>query len=256
MMKILTVAIQKGGTGKTTTAAVLAQAAAFRGLRVLAVDLDPQGNLSFALGANPAAETGTAYNLLMGRPAIECIQATAQGLDIIPASADLATITSGTGTAHRLRRALEPIKRDYDIIIIDTPPTAGELQYNALMAADGLIIPLQADAYNLQSLYQITGTARQIQQSNPALKLLGLVITQYDGRSIISRQMQKAIINKGAELGAPYLGAIRGAVAVKEAAALQQSLYQYAPKSKPAADYMDVFNYITENKYLHDAQEV
>lgn len=264
-MKVLTVAIQKGGTAKTTTAAILAQAAVARGLQVLAIDLDPQGNLSFALGANPAAETGTAYNLLTGRPAAECIHTTAQGLDVIPADRDLATITSGTGSARRLRQALEPIRDDYDLIIIDTPPTAGELQYNALMAADGLIIPLQADAYNLQSLYQMADTARQIQKVNPDLQILGLVFTQYDGRSIISRQMQTTIINNAAKMGVPYLGTIRGAVAVKEAAALQLSLYQYAPKSKPAADYMDVFNYITENKYLlktaqdnktQDAQEV
>ena len=150
-MKVITVAIQKGGTGKTTSAAILAQAAASRALQVLAIDLDPQGNLSFALGANPAAETGTAYNLLMGRPAAECIHTTAQGLDIIPADRDLAAITSGTGSARRLREALRPVREWYDLIIIDTPPTAGELQYNALMAADGLIIPLQADAYNLQS---------------------------------------------------------------------------------------------------------
>lgn len=264
-MKILTVAIQKGGTGKTTTAAALAQAAVYKGLQVLAVDLDPQGNLSFALGANPAAETGTAYNLLTGAPAAECIQGTGQGLDIIPADRDLATITSGTGSARRLRQALEPIKNDYDLIIIDTPPTAGELQYNALMAADGLIIPLQADAFNLQSLYQITDTAQQIQKSNTDLQILGIVFSQYDGRSIISRQMQRAIINKAGATGVPYLGTIRGAVAVKEAAALQKSLYQYAPKSKPAADYMDVFHAITGCKYLtnnaqdyikHDAQEV
>lgn len=254
-MRIITVANQKGGTGKSTTAAALAQAAVNKGLRVLAVDLDPQGNLSYTLGAQTAPGTGNSYNLLMGTPADRLIQATAQGMDVIPAGADLATITSGTGTAHRLRRALEPIKDNYDLIVIDTPPTAGELQYNALMAAEGLIIPLQADVYNLQSLYQITDTARQIQQGNPDLELLGVVFTQYNGRSIIARQMQEAIINKAAEMGAPYLGAIRGAVAVKEAAALQQSIYDYAPKSKPAADYMDVFNRVTGN-YTQHAQEV
>lgn len=256
-MKVITVAIQKGGTGKTTSAAILAQAAVSRGLKVLAIDLDPQGNLSFALGAQTAAEYGTAYNMLTGAPAAECIQTTGQGLDIIQADRDLAAITSGTGSARRLREALEPIKDNYDLLIIDTPPTAGELQYNALMAADGLIIPLQADAYNLQSLYQMADTARQIQQSNTDLQILGIVFTQYDGRSIISRQMQTTIINSAAKMGVPYLGTIRGAVAVKEAAALQQSLYQYAPKSKPAADYMDVFNYITDNKYLlKTAQEL
>ena len=245
-MKIITVAIQKGGTGKTTTAAALAQAAAYKGRKVLAIDLDPQGNLSFALGAQTAAETGTAYNLLMGLPASQLIQTTAQGLDIIPTDRDLAAITSGTGSARRLRQALEPIKDNYDLIIIDTPPTAGELQYNALMAADGLIIPLEADAFNLQSLYQMTDTARQIQQSNTGLQILGVVFTQYDGRSIISRQMRDAITQTAAAAGVPTLGTIRGAVAIKEAAALQQSIYSYAPKSKPAQDYLEIYNHIAQ----------
>lgn len=243
-MRVITVAIQKGGTGKTTTAAALAQAGAFMGRRVLAVDLDPQGNLSFALGAR--AGTGDSFNLLTGTPAARLIQETAQGLEIIPAHKDLATITSATGSARRLQKALEPVKNDYDLIIIDTPPTAGELQYNALMAAEGLIIPLQADAFNLQSLYQMTDTARQIQKNNADLQILGVVFTQYDGRSIIARQMREAITQAAGAADVPTLGAIRGAVAVKEAAALQQSLFVYAPKSKPALDYMEIYKHITQ----------
>ena len=245
-MKIITVAIQKGGTGKTTTAAILAQAAAYKGRKVLAIDLDPQGNLSFALGAQSAAESGNSYNLLMGLPATELIQTTGQGLDVIPSDRDLSTVTSGTGSARRLRKALQPIKDNYDLIVIDTPPTAGELQYNALMAADGLIIPLQADAFNLQSLYQMTDTARQIQNSNTDLQISGIVFTQYDGRSIISRQMRDAISSAAEAAGVPVLGTIRGAVAVKEAAALQQSLYSYAPKSKPAQDYLEIYKHIAQ----------
>ena len=220
---IITVAVQKGGTGKTTTAAVLAQAAAYKGLRPLAIDLDPQGNLSMALGAQ--MDTGNSYNMLTGAPAADQIQRTAQGVEIIAGSWNLSTITSGPGSARRLQEALEPIRGAFDMIIIDTPPTAGEMQYNALQASDRLIIPLQADTYNIQSLYQITETARQ---------------------------MQKTIINKAAEAGAPYLGTIRAAVAVKEAAALRRSLFEYAPRSKPAQDYIDVFNYITANKYFHN----
>ena len=247
MTEIITVAIQKGGTAKTTTAAALAQAAAYRGRRVLAIDADPQGNLSVALAAEIVPGAGNSYNLLEGLPADQLIQTTPQGLDVIPASWDLSTITSATGSARRLQRALEPIKGEYDLIVIDTPPTAGELQYNALQAATGVIIPLQADAYNLQSLYQITDTARQIQQSNQALSIKGILITQYDGRSTLARQMQAAIITKAAEMGVPYLGTIRQAVAVKEAAALQESLFDYAPKSKPAADYMALYERLQED---------
>ena len=141
-----------------------------------------------------------------------------------------------------------PLKKEYDLIVIDTPPTAGELQYNALQAATGLIIPLQADIYNLQSLYQITDTARQIQQTNPELKILGFLLTQYDRRSTIARQMQETITEQAAAMGVPYLGAIRAAVAVKEAAALQQSLFEYAPKSNPAADYLAVYDTIAKQE--------
>lgn len=246
-MKVITIAIQKGGTGKTTTAAALAQAAAYKGRRVLAIDLDPQGQLGFTLAADNSRNRGNAYNLLSGIRAQDLIQTTPQGVDIIPAAWDLQTVTSGPGSARRLQKAIEPLKREYDVIIIDTPPTAGELQYNALQAATGLIIPLQADIYNLQSLYQITDTARQIQGSNPGLVIKGFVLSQYDGRSTIARQMKETIIDTAEKLEVPYLGTIRQAVAVKEAAALQRSLFEYAPKSKPAADYMELYETLANN---------
>lgn len=245
-MQIITVAIQKGGTGKTTTAAAIAQAAVYRGRRVLAIDLDPQGQFSFTLGA----DTGRpgSYDLLNGATPAGLIQKIKPGLEVIPASWNLSTITSGRGSARRLQRAIDPLKGNYDIIVIDTPPTAGELQYNALQAATGLVIPLQADVYNVQSLYQITDTARQIQESNPKLIIKGFVLTQYDGRSTIARQMKEIITQRAAEIGVPYLGTIRGAVAVKEAAALQRSLFDYAPKSKPAIDYLELYETITKQE--------
>jgi len=241
--QIIAIAIQKGGTGKTTTAAALAQAAAYRGRTALAIDLDPQGNLSHAMGAR--TDTAGALDLLEGADPGDVIQGTAQGVDVIPASWNLATVTSGKGTARRLQEALRPLHGIYDTIIIDTPPTIGELQYNALQAADGLIIPLQADVYGLQSLYQITDTARQFEGSNPHLSILGIVFTQYDGRSLIARQMKETIQGAAAAISVPYLGDIRGAVVVKEAAALQRSLFEYAPKSKPAADYLALYDRIT-----------
>ena len=134
-MQIITVAIQKGGTGKTTTAAAVVQAAAYRGRSVLAIDLDPQGNLSFTLAAD-TSKPGS-YDLLGGAAAADLIQHK-PGYDVIPASWNLSTITSGRGSARRLQKAIEPLKKEYDLIVIDTPPTAGELQYNALQAATGL----------------------------------------------------------------------------------------------------------------------
>ena len=102
--KIISVSIQKGGTGKTTTAAALAQAAAYKGKKALAIDLDPQGNLSLALAAEMLPETGNSYNLLMGLPAADLIQTTPQGIDAIPACLDLLTVYSGPGSARRLQK--------------------------------------------------------------------------------------------------------------------------------------------------------
>lgn len=241
---IYTIATQKGGTGKTTTAAALAQAAAYTGKKALAIDLDPQGNLTFAFAADAGAPGS--YELLNGAPIEEVIQSTAQGVDIIAASPNLQTEKSAPGSARRLQEALEPIKRKYSIIIIDTPATAGELQYNALQAADRLLIPLHADTYNAQSLYQITAAAEQIKQSNPRLKIAGVILTQYDGRATISRQLREILEATAGLLKIPFLGTVRKAIAVQEAAALQRSLFEYAPKSNPAADYMQIFKSLTK----------
>lgn len=259
-MQIITIANQKGGTAKSTTAAALAQAAAHRGRRVLAVDLDPQGNLSYFLAAD--VNRPGAFEVLDGQPAAEAIQTTrdaqegrpaaeapAGRLDVIPASWNLQTISSGKGSARRLMAALEPIKGRYDLIIIDTPPTAGELQYNALMAATDLIIPLQADIVGLQGLDQMADTARQIQQTNRALAIRGCILTRSGGRSTLARQMAAATEARAREMGIPLLLAIREAVAIREAQTLQRDLYEYAPRSKPALDYMELLNRITgENR--------
>ena len=237
---IYTVATQKGGTGKTTTAAAIAQAAAYKGKRALAIDLDPQGNLTYCLAAD--ARASGAYDLLHGAPIADVIQKSPQGIDVISASLDLQTEKSSPGSARRLQEALAPIKRRYSVIVIDTPATAGELQYNALQAADRLIIPLEADAYNIQSVYQIADAAAYI----PHLKIAGVLLAKYDGRATITKQLQERLKETAAALHIPYLGTVRKAIAVQEAAALQLSLFDYAPKSKPAADYMRIFETITK----------
>lgn len=244
-MQIITTAIIKGGTGKTTTAAAIAQAAAADGKRVLAIDLDPQANLTYFIGANQNA--AGSYQLLHGTPAADVIQTTAQGIDAIAGSPDLATEATKAGSAGRLQRALEPIKDNYDLIVIDTAPTIGELTYNAILAATQLVIPLEADSSSLQGLYQITDIAEQLRRRNPALKVAGVVLTRYDSRPKINRYLHDVIADKGAEIGAPLLQEIRPGTVVREAQAMQQSLFDYAPKSKPAQDYLQLYKLLTEN---------
>lgn len=239
-MQIITTAVIKGGTGKTTTAAALAQAAAAEGYRVLAIDLDPQGNLTQALSANPN-EAGS-YDLLHG--ATEVIQSTEQNIDVIAASPDLATERTAPASAKRLQEALEPIKGNYDFIFVDTPPTIGELTYNALNASTGLLIPVETDVNSVQGIYQITDIAKLMQEHNPELKILGTVLTRYDNRPKINRHIKNIVTVDGQEMDAPLLMAIRNGIAIREAQALQVSLYEYAPKSKPAQDYKELFEMI------------
>lgn len=238
-MKVITICNQRGGIGKSTTAAALAQAACYKGFKCLVIDTDPQGHVSFFIGAN--TNTAGAFDLLEGEPAADVIQTTAAGLDVIPANWSLLTVTSSAGSARRLRGALEPIKEKYDFVIIDTPATAGELQNNALMASTDLIIPLQADVTGTKSLYLVTDAAKQIQRANPELKITGYILTSAGGRSTLARQMAEQIQQQARAINVPYLGAIRKAVAIQEAQAMQQSLFEYAPKSKPAEDYLEVF---------------
>lgn len=237
--RIISVTIQKGGTGKTTTAQGLAQAAVYRGLNVLAIDLDPQGNFSFSLSAST---TGAgSLDFLEGRLATRDIIQKRQGLDVIPAQWALSTVTSSRGSARRLQRAIYRLFDDYDLIVIDSP-ASGELQYNALQAATDLVIPLQADIYNLQSLYQTIDTARHIQETNPGLTISGVLFTCYSGRTNLAKQMRATMEEKAGAAGVPCLGHVRQGVAIQEAAALQTSLYKYAPKSKPAQDYLKILD--------------
>lgn len=248
MARIIAVAIQKGGCGKSTTAAELTAGAAARGLNALAVDLDPQGNLTFIMGANGNGRG--VYDLLKGYRAKDLTQRIGR-THIIPGSLSIANMDkefSGTrGNNRLLQAALQPLDALYDMIVIDCPPALGLATVNALTAAHEVLIPLQADALSLQGLYLLTDTINQIKAANnPGLRVAGAFLTRYNARSILSRDMEDATRQKCRELGIPYLDTpIREGIAIREAQAYHQSIFDYAPKSKPAADYaalLDVLN--------------
>lgn len=244
-MQILTAAVSKGGTAKTTTCAAIAQAAAADGRKVLAIDLDPQMNFTDFLAAD-AGKPGT-YQLLQGKQsAARLIQQTPQGIYCIPASENLAALKTGVASAKRLAELIEPIKGDFDLCVIDTPPGILELQNVGLLAATGLIIPVEADRSSLQGLYQIIDRAHTAQRSNSALTIKGIVLTKYDPRPAINRYMRDVIRQAGEENSVPYLMEIRSGVKIREAQAMQQSLYQYAPRSNPAQDYQRLYKILME----------
>ena len=228
-MKIAIAGI-KGGTGKTTTAAALAQAAAKDGLKVLAVDLDPQCNLTTRLGAEPGEGS---YQAMTGEPAPKT-QQTEQGIDVLASTADLAALRIAPGAAQTLEKALAALQ--YDLIIIDAPPTAGLLVYSALQASDTVLVPLESDLDSLQGLYQIVSIAAELK-----VPVLGAVLTRYNSRTKINQHVAALIQDACTELSIAYYGGIRQGVAVRESQALQKSLFEYAARSGPAQDYWNLY---------------
>jgi chromosome partitioning protein len=239
-MKTIAIANRKGGVGKSTTAAALVSGLTLKGYKVLAVDLDAQRNLTSTMRAR--ADSKTDLGVLTGDiTAKEAIRHTESG-DIIPASKNLsgadATLTE-TGKEYRLKEALEPVKGSYDYCIIDCPPALGILTVNALTAANGLIIPAQADIYSLEGIEDLQETIQPVRKyCNPSLEIQGILLTRYSPRSILSRDVTTLAEQLAERLGTSlYKATIREAVAVKEAQISQQSLFTYAPKAKVTEDY-------------------
>ena len=235
MTRVITVAIHKGGTAKTTTAAALAAGLAFKGKSVLTIDLDSQGHLSYTFGAK--TDRNTVFGVLTdGADAGAAIQYTPSG-DIIAASPKLAGIDGVLSDKYALRSALRPLRDRYDYIIIDTAPARSILTVNALAASDGYIIPTNAETYALMSVREIITTADNVRlRDNPSLELLGILVTRYEG-TVLERQILTKLQEEADKLGTQVFQPVRKNIALSEAALSGQSIYDYAPKSTGAAAY-------------------
>jgi len=242
MAKIISIINQKGGVGKSTTAHAMAAGLKGKGQRVLLVELDHQGNLTFTTAADTAKPS--AYDLLTRQTtAAECIQKTAAA-DIIIAGEDLAGADmdlTAVGKEYRLKEGLEPTRASYDYIIIDTPPALGVVTINALTASEGAIIPAQADSYSLQGISKLQATLEAVKRyTNPQLKLEGILLTRHNARAILSQDLADMMKAKAGQMGTfVYNVTIRECIAIKEAQTSQLDIFSYSPKSNAAEDYAE-----------------
>ena len=200
MTKILAVTNQKGGVGKTTTAVNLAASLGRAGKRVLLVDIDPQGNATVGSGVDMYALESSVYEVLMGDEGLaESRVETGAGYHLLPSHPDLAgaqvELAEHPDRDFRLRRALAPVRGEYDYILIDCPPALNVLTVNALVAAEGVLIPVQCEYYALEGLSGLIDTIAKVRQvHNPGLRIAGLVRTMFDGRNRLANEVSEQLL--------------------------------------------------------------
>ncbi|PLX99227.1 MAG: chromosome partitioning protein ParA [Desulfuromonas sp.] len=202
MGRVLAIANQKGGVGKTTTAVNLAASLAAAEKRTLLVDMDPQGNATSGIGVDKASLQGTIYHALIGEaePKDVLVHTILDALDLLPATTDLigaeVELITAFARESKLQSVLESLRDDYDYVIIDCPPSLGLLTVNSLTAADSVLVPLQCEFFALEGLSQLMSTIKLIQRDlNPKLEIQGIILTMFDSRNNLSHQVTEEVRN-------------------------------------------------------------
>ncbi|NMA55438.1 MAG: ParA family protein [Firmicutes bacterium] len=253
MGKVIAIANQKGGVGKTTTAINLAAALVLEGRRVLLVDIDPQGNATSGLGVNKEELDACIYEVLLGLRAIQQVKmpTALKGLHLIPAAVDLAgaeiELVPLPKREERLRQALVAERNRYDYVFIDCPPSLGLLTLNALVAADSVLVPIQCEFYALEGLGQLLSTIGMVQSSlNPKLELEGVLMTMFDARTNLSIQVVDEV--KKHFRDQVYRNIIPRNVRLSEAPSHGKPVMIYAPRSRGAEVYKDLAKEVIEHE--------
>jgi chromosome partitioning protein len=244
MTKIVTLANQKGGVGKTTTAINLGASIAACERRVLIVDLDPQANATSGVGLSKNEEKSTYPVLVDGLSLREIVLPTElANLFIAPSSVDLVgaelELGDAEGREYRLRQALQDVVRDYDYILIDSPPSLGLLTINGLTAADSVLVPLQCEYFALEGLSQLVNTIERVREAlNPGLEIEGIVLTMYDERMNLCRQVAEEV--RGHFSGKVYRTVIPRNVRLGEAPSFGKPIILYDIRSRGSEAYVSL----------------
>lgn len=249
MSTIIAITNQKGGVGKTTTAAALMSALRQRGQRVLGVDLDPQGSLGFSLGLD-IENCSTIYEVFKGQAAVGSVLVHTDSGDLLPSNILLSAAElefNRPGREFMLRNQLSLVADVYDYVIIDTPPALNVLTVNAYVAADALIIPMAPEILSLLGAAQIKETIETVQRCyNARLKVLGILLNKFNARLTLNREVLELSGQIAAQLQTKvFQTVIRSSVAVAEAPAHGESVLTYAPRAKPSLDFQNLVTEIT-----------